>query len=146
MIVHPRTRRWLAGSLWILLWTGVLWLVAAPWRDLGGVVDEWLRWMEAVVLLSGLILGFTLGRYARDYVLEGWGRTWARCLRWLLYPAAFLAAFGLVVLTALGERGPVGVIVSALLAYWAGLDLAFGAVPLMEGKSFRWNAPLDRER
>jgi hypothetical protein len=48
-------------------------------------------------------------------------------------------------LTALGRRDSVGVVVTAFLAYWAGLDLAFGAVPLMEGKPYRFLHPLDPE-
>lgn len=135
-----------AGALWLLAWAVVLIAVAAPWRHLGGLVDERLRWLEAFVLLSGVTLGFTLGRCGREVILDGGGKTHARLLRFLLYPPALLATLGLLVLTALGERGPVGVVVTALLSYWAGLDLAFGAVPLMEGKSYRFTRPLDPER
>ncbi|MBZ5640710.1 MAG: hypothetical protein LAO51_18380 [Acidobacteriia bacterium] len=138
-------KRRLAGALWLLLWILVLYAVAAPWRSLGGLVDERLRWLEYVVLLAGLCLGFTIGRFGRDAASTVPGRTHARFLRFLLYPPAAMTAAGLVVLTALGERGPVGVVVTAFLAYWAGLDLAFGALPMMEGRSYRFDRPLDPE-
>ena len=138
-------RRRIAGFLWLLVWMLVLYLVAAPWRGLGGVVDERIRWLEAFVLWNGLVIGFVIGRFGRDAVMAGHGRTHAGLLRFLLYPPGVLAVAGLLVLTALGERGAAGVLVSALLAYWAGLDLAFGAVPLMEGKPYRFDAPIERE-
>jgi hypothetical protein len=144
----PAPRPWkrkLAGALWLLVWILVLYVVAAPWRSLGGLVDERLRWLEYVVLLSGLSIGFTIGRFGRDAALSNPGRTHARFLRFLLYPPAAITAVGLVVLTIMDERGAVGVGVTAFLAYWAGLDLAFGAIPLMEGKSYRFERPLDRD-
>jgi len=142
----PAPRPWarkLAGTSWLVAWILVLYAVAAPWRNLGGLVDERLRWLEYVVLVTGLSIGFTVGRFGRDAAESGPGRTHARFLRFLLYPPAAITAAGLVVLTALGERGTIGVVVTAFLSYWAGLDLAFGAVPLMEGKSYRFDRALD---
>jgi hypothetical protein len=141
----PRWKRRLAGFAWLLIWTAVLYAVAAPWRDLGGVVGERLRWLEWFVLITGLSVGFTAGRFGRDLAAPGTGRSHAGTLRFLLYPLAGLTAFGLIALTALDRRDPVGVVVTAFLAYWAGLDLAFGAVPLMEGKPYRFLGPLDPE-
>ncbi len=138
-------KRRLAGWAWLAGWTGLLYAVAAPWRDLGGIVDERLRWLEGFVLLSALSIGFTIGRFGRDSAEDGSGRTHARFLRFLLYPPALLTAAGLIALTALGQRGATGVAVSGFLAYWAGLDLAFGAVPLMEGRPYRFDRPLDPE-
>lgn len=138
-------KRKLAGTVWLAIWIVVLYAVAAPWRSLGGLVDERLRWLEYFVLLAGLSIGFTIGRFGRDAAEAYPSRTHARFVRFLLYPPAALTAAGLVVLTAVGERGPAGVAVTAFLAYWAGLDLAFGAVPLMEGKSYRFERPLDLE-
>jgi hypothetical protein len=133
----------LAGGAWLAIWCVVLYGVASPWRRLGGVVDERLRWLEWFVLMSGLAIGFTIGRAGRDAAQAGWGGTHARFLRFLLYPIAALTAISLVVLTLIDQRGPIGVVSSGFLAYWAGLDLAFGAVPLMEGKSYRFERPLD---
>jgi hypothetical protein len=134
-----------AGFLWLLAWAVVLYLVAAPWRHLGGLVDERLRWLEWFVLLAGLTVGFAIGRHAREFAGPGTGRTHVGVLRLLMYPMAGLTALGLITLTLLGMRDPVGVVVTAFLAYWAGLDLAFGAVPLMEGKQYRLSRPLDPE-
>jgi hypothetical protein len=137
--------RRLLGGLWLLTWIAVLYAVAAPWRSLGGLEDERLRWLEGFVLLAGLSVGFTLGRFGRDVAVAGTGRTHAWFLRFLLYPPAFLTAVGLIALNVMGKRGAVGVAVTGFLAYWAGLDLAFGAVPLMEGKSYAFDRPLDPE-
>lgn len=136
-------RRRLAGGIWLAAWISVLYLLAAPWRDLGGVEDERLRWLEGFVLLAGVSMGFTLGRFARDMAVQGTGRTHAQLLRFVLYPPAILTAAALVALSVLGERGAVGVTATGFLSYWAGLDLAFGAVPLMEGRPYAFDRPLD---
>ncbi len=137
--------RKLAGACWILSWTALLYLVAAPWRGLGGLENERLVWLEWLVLMAGLSVGATVGRFGRDFVLEGWGRTHARLLRIVLYPAGIVTAACLLVLAALEARGAIGVATTGFLAYWAGLDIAFAAVPLLEGKSYRFRRPLDPE-
>jgi hypothetical protein len=140
-----RIARRVAGYLWLAVWIAVLWAVAAPWRHLGGLESEFLRWLETVVLGAGVLSGFTIGRFAREAAEGHPARTHASLLRFLLYPLAALTAGALVALAWSGERGPVGVVATAFLAYWAGLDLAFGAVPLMEGKPYAFDAPLPRE-
>jgi hypothetical protein len=132
-----------AGFLWLLAWMVLLYAVAAPWRELGGIVDERLRWLEAFVLVAGLAIGFTAGRFGREVAGRGAGRAHVHLLRFLLYPFALLTVAALVTLTVLGERDPVGVVVTAFLAYWAGLDLAFGALPLMEGGAYGFLRPFD---
>jgi hypothetical protein len=62
-----------------------------------------------------------------------------------LYPPAVVAAIALVALATGGERGPVGVVATAFLSYWAGLDVAFGAIPLLEGRSYAFDRPLDSD-
>jgi hypothetical protein len=84
-----------------------------------------------------------MGRGARDWAKGGAGRTHALALRVALYPPAIVAAIALVALTIVDERGPVGVVATAFLSYWAGFDAAFGAVPLIEGESYAFNRPLD---
>lgn len=135
--------RRVAGALWLAAWCGVLWAVAAPWRNLGGLESERLRWLEWWALCSGIALGFTLGRGARDWARSGVGRTHALALRVALYPPGLVAAVALVALSFAGERGPVGVVATAFLAYWGGFDVAFAAVPLMEGESYAFSRPLD---
>jgi hypothetical protein len=142
--IRPRfALRRAAGWAWLTAWCGVLWAVAAPWRNLGGLESERLRWLEWWALCSGIALGFTMGRGMREWVQSGVGRTHARALRFALYPPGLVAAIALVALAYVGERGPVGVVATAFLSYWAGLDVAFGAVPLMEGAAYAFARPLD---
>lgn len=134
--------RRLAGAAWLAAWCSALWCVAAPWRDLGGLESEFLRWLEWWALFGSLAVGFTVGRGVRDAASCENGRTHARALRLLLYPPAIVTATALVALTAIGKRGEVGVVVTAFLAYWAGLDVAVGAVPLIEGKDYAFDRRL----
>jgi len=131
----PLARRAL-GTAWLVSWCAVLYLVASPWRELGGLESEFLRWLEWWALCAGVALGFTIGRAVRDWAQTGAGRTYARATRLIFHPPLLLTACALVVLAQRGERGPVGVVATAFLAYWAGLDVAFGAVPMMEGKDY----------
>jgi hypothetical protein len=90
-----------------------------------------------------MAFGFTLGRGARDWVRSGVGRTHARALRVALYPPGLVAALALIALSIADERGPVGVVATAFLSYWAGFDVAIGAIPLMEGESYAFNRPVE---
>lgn len=135
--------RRIAGTAWLAAWCGVLWAVAAPWRNLGGLESERLRWLEWWALCAGIALGLTMGAGARDWARSGVARTHALALRVALYPPGIVAAIALVALASVGERGPVGVVATAFLSYWGGFDAAFGAVPLMEGKSYAFARPLD---
>jgi len=135
-------KRRVLGTAWLAAWCGVLWAVAAPWRHLGGLESERLRWLEWWALCAGVALGFTMGRVARERAPAGTGRSHAQALRIALYPPAVVAAASLVALSASGERGPVGVVATAFLSYWAGLDVAFGAVPLMEGRAYAFARPV----
>lgn len=137
--------RRVAGAVWLTGWILVLWAVAAPWRGLGGEETELLRWLEAAVLGTGLVAGFLIGTFARDAALSDPRRTHARLLRIVLYPPAILTAGSLIALAFVGKRGPAAVVATAFLAYWAGLDLAFGAVPLLDGRSYRFDRPLEGE-
>ncbi len=134
--------RRLAGAAWIAAWVGLLYVVAAPWRGLGGVVDEQLRWLEWFVLMAGLTTGFTVGRLGRQVALERGGVSHLRLLRRLLYPVGAVAAAGVVALWWRGASGGIGVVVTALLAYWGGIDVAYGAVPLLDGRAYAFARPL----
>jgi hypothetical protein len=126
-------------------WIVVLWAVGEPGRHLGGLVDERLRWLEWVAPMTSLAVGFTIGAFGRDAAGPGSGRTHAAFLRFLLYPVGAITAAALVGLELAGHRDPVALVVSTFLAYWAGLDLAFGAVPLIRGRPYRFARPLDPE-
>ena len=138
-------RRRVAGALWLAAWCAVLYAFAAPWRRLGGLESERLRYLEWWVLFAGIAAGYTAGCLARQWAAGTAGRSHARSLRVALYPPAAIAAAALVGLAALGERGPVGVAATAFLAYWAGMDVAFGAVPLMEGRPYSFLGELPAE-
>jgi len=124
------------GCAWLGAWCSVLWAVAAPWRNLGGLESERLRWLEWWALCAGIALGYTMGAGARDWARSGFGRTYARAIRLALYPPGLVAAIALIALSTVGERGPIGVVATAFLSYWAGFDVAFGAVPMMEGELY----------
>ena len=134
--------RRLAGAAWLAAWCGTLWCVASPWRELGGLESEFLRWLEWWALLGGLSIGFAVGRGVRDLASTPEGRTHARALRLVLYPPAMLTAAALVALSSRGARGAVGVVATAFLSYWAGLDVAVGAIPLMDGKDYAFDRRL----
>jgi hypothetical protein len=138
-------RRRALGTAWLAAWCGALWAVAAPWRQLGGLESERLRWLEWWALCAGVTLGFSMGRLARLRAPAGTGRTHAQALRIALYPPAVVAAASLVALSLFGERGPIGVVATAFVSYWGGLDVAFGAVPLMEGKSYAFERAAEDE-
>jgi hypothetical protein len=126
--VSPKVVRILAGHAWLGAWILVLWAVASPWRRLGGIETEFLRWLEAWALAAGVVAGFLVGRAIREVVRV------APAVRLALYPPAAITAIVLVAMAWKGTRGPIGVVTTAWLAYGAGFDLAFGAVPLLEGK------------
>lgn len=134
--------RRLLGYAWLSGWVAVLWVFVDPWRHLGGIESEWLRWLEGWALATGLILGGLIGRFAREAAVGLVGRTHATLLRYVLYPPAAIAAIALVALRVAEEAGPIGVVATAFLAYWAGLDLTFGALPLMEGRDYAFRRPL----
>lgn len=134
--------RRLLGYAWLGAWVAVLWVFVDPWRHLGGIESEWLRWLEGWALTTGLILGGLIGRFAREAAVGVVGRTHAALLRYVLYPPAAIAAIALVALRVAEEAGPIGVVATAFLAYWAGLDMTFGALPLMEGRDYAFRRPL----
>lgn len=143
-----RRRLWsrrAAGYAWTALWLGVLWIFVDPWRQLGGVESEWLRWLEGWALATGLILGGLIGRFARDAATGIVGRTHATLLRYVLFPPAAISAVTLLALRFAEVAGPIGLVATAFLAYWAGLDITFGALPLMEGRDYAFRRPLEPE-
>ena len=133
-----------AGWLWSSAWSLTLYAIVAPWSDLGGLVSERLRWAEWFVLGVALLVGQCVGTYGRVAARAGTGRSHAGLLRWLLFPQAAGVAVALFVLRALGRDDVIGVVVTGFLAYWTGLDLAFGAWPLMTGRSYRFTRGIDQ--
>jgi len=130
-------RRWIGrglGVVWLLGWGVVLYAVVAPWRELGGLVGERLRWGARFSLCAGVILGYGLGDWCRQGHPADSGRAHLVRSRRAVLPAAVLTAAALVWLRLTGRTDPIGVVTIAFLAYWAGWDVAFGAAPLIEGR------------
>ena len=63
----------------------------------------------------------------------------------MLLPPASAGAIAASALALSGRDDAAVVVIAAILAYAAGLDVGFGALPLMHGRSFRWSRPLDPE-
>lgn len=131
-----------AGWLWALAWVGVLHLVTSPWHHLGGVVHDRLVWGEWFALACGLAVGFLAGGRIRDLAIAG-ASTHRRRLRRYWLPVAIAAAGCVVWLRFAGPHDAIGVATTAFLAYWAGLDVAVGAIPLMQGLDYRFDGPID---
>jgi hypothetical protein len=112
-----RNCRRLVGLIWFATWSGLIYLTVLPWRNLGGLVSEWLLWLERFVLYACLALGFSLGEIVRLSARRGGGKGGARKLRWLLYPAALGALAGMLLLGATGRHDAIGIVLTGLLAY-----------------------------
>jgi hypothetical protein len=112
--------RTIAGWLRVAAWLGVLHLVTSPWRGLGGLVDERIRWTAWVAAPVGIALGVTAADAARTR------------LRLLLYPPGVAGALALLALRAAGEGDASGAIAILLAGYAAGVDVVAGALPLLE--------------
>jgi len=131
-----------AGIAWIAVWVMTLYVLAAPWRAVIGLVDELARWSAWLALYAGLIAGAVVGRVARLAAEEGGDWTWRRLARAALGPAAVVSVSALGMLAMFGPPDWIGVVVLALASWWAGLDLAFGAVPLLDGRPCPVSRPL----
>jgi len=130
----------LAGWLQIAVWFAVLWTFARPWRELGGIVDETVRWWFRFTLGGAFVVGCVVGEAARNGSAAAERRTHAERSRRALGPAAAATAMGLVLLRLLGHDDWVGVAVIGLLAYAAGFDLVAAAWPRTLGLAAPANA------
>ena len=131
-----------AGAAWCAVWFLLLWAVLAPWDQLGGIVSQRLRWLERFALAFGLIAGTTAGGYARDACRPGSGRTHRRLLRLLLLPQAAITAAALIRLAVIDHEPGIGIVTTAFLSWWAGVDMAIGAWPLLGGLPYRFDGPI----
>jgi hypothetical protein len=115
-------------------WVVVLYAVAAPWRRLGGLVSEDVRWLEWFVLFAGVPVGFEVGALARGLAEEHGGR-WPSSLvaRAVFYPPLALTALGIVSATLCGRDDLIGVVLTGLLSYSAGADASWSVKPLFDG-------------
>jgi hypothetical protein len=126
----------------MLAWVAVLYTVVSPWRDLGGLVSERLRWLEWIVLGWSGVVGWRVGSLGRSAARNGSGRTHARLLRWILLLPAALTAAGMAALRLTARDDAIGVLLTGFLSYWAGLDAAFAAYPLARGEHYSLTGPI----
>lgn len=140
--LRPWARR-IAGILWLGAWVVVVGAAHAPWRHLGGLVDERVRYWERVVLAAATIIGCFVGATARDAARPGSGRSHARLVRHVLVAPAGAAAILLLVLRQAGATDWIGVSTIGLLAYAAGLDIGIGAWPLLTGRHYSFTGPIE---
>ena len=134
MRAYPWLRR-LTGWVWLAAWSALLYLVASPWKDLGGIVDERLRWFHRFGLCMGLAAGAVAGLHLREAGAgraAGFRRRWYR-VAW--YSTAGCAAVLLIVLAVSGGReGETLIVLTGFLASWAGLDFGWSIFPLLHGR------------
>jgi len=140
--ITKRLRR-ATGIVWLAAWALLLYAVVSPWGELGGLVDERLRWLERFVLGAALLLGGFVGSCARQACRPGTGRTHAMLLRPLLFPVLLAGALALIALRLAGLREAIGILVTGLLGYWAGFDAVLAGLPLWAGRPYRFNGPIE---
>jgi len=131
--------------IWVAAWAVLLYLVVRPWLDLGGLVGERMRWLEAFVLVAALLAGHTAGEYGREVSGPASGRSHATLLRFVVLIPATLTATALVVLRLIEQHDLTGIVLTGFVAQWAGFDFGFGAMPLIQGRSYRFRGPIDRD-
>jgi len=113
----------------IVLWAAILQAADRPWRELGGLLSERMRWLERIVLGGALVAGWVAGLPPPDDAPRQPRSMLLRRIPWLA-PGA-VVALALVVLEICGLWKWVLLLFAGWLAYWAGLDLAGGAWPLL---------------
>jgi len=127
-----------AGWVWLAVWAIVLVFLFDLWSQLGGLVDERLRWWARVGLSAGPVIGYTAGIHAREMAGWGSGRSHASLLRVFWLPPAVLTALLILKMTMTGMHDEARATFGALLAYWAGFDTAIAAWPLACGRPYRF--------
>ena len=110
---------WTAAWIRIALWVGLFHMAHAPWSELGGLIDEWWRWLERVVALGSCLCGHTVGGLLRDRRETGRPVSGRALRTGLSVPAAIVAVL-LVVLRVAGHETAVGIALVGLLGYGTG--------------------------
>ncbi len=132
-----------AGWAWIATWSWILVSLHRPWSELGGLIGEQMRWFERAVVGSAWMLGYFVGRVGRGLAQSGRGRTHAGLLRQIWIPPAAIVSAALLVLNWQGRWQEILLVTVGFCAYWAGVDVAFGAWPLVCGRHYSWTGPIE---
>jgi len=113
-------------------WVLAVHVIARPWRELGGVVDERLRWTAWLALWAACGIGITVGRFTHDVIRSRGRPSRLPGLRLALYPVLVVAAAGQVIAERAGAPDAGNAQTLALVAYVAGLDVALDVLPRLE--------------
>ncbi len=130
--------RRIAGTLWLAAWVAILALLLDLWSDLGGLVDERVRWWARLGIGAGPVLGYTAGVRARGLACWGSGRSHASLLRLYWLPVALAAAAAMLFMTVAERHDETRATFGFLCGYWAGFDAAIAAWPLACGRPYRF--------
>jgi len=133
------------GAIWLAAWVLVLAFLLDVWSQLGGLVDERLRWWARLGLTAGPVIGFAAGLRAREMARWGSGRSHASLLRVFWMPLAALACALMLKLTLDGVVDQARAVLGAFCAYWAGFDAAIAAWPLACGRPYRFSKDIPPE-
>ena len=138
-------RRWwgaaalrVLGATWLTVWVLLIVLLFEVWFELGGLVDERLRWWARLGLTAGPVIGYTAGLRAREMARWGSGRSHASLLRLFWLPPAVLVAGLMLQMTLTSRHDEARAVFGAFCAYWAGFDAAIAAWPLACGRPYRF--------
>jgi hypothetical protein len=131
--------RRVGALVWLSAWTGVLVFLLRSWSELGGWVDERVRWSARLGLLGGPVIGFAAGNWARDLARWGAGRSHATLLRVFLIPPAALVALVSIAATAGGLHDETRAVLGGFAGYWAGFDAGIAVWPLVQGRPWRFH-------
>lgn len=120
-----------AGLLWLCVWAVVLFEADRPWRELGGLLGERMRWLERFVLGSAFVVGCLVGTLARDATGDAESHRPIPLPRraWLVPSLCVVVA--MIGLESRGAWPWVLLLLAGWLAYWCGLDVSRGAWPLL---------------
>lgn len=103
----------------------LVWCAHAPWRDLGGIVDERVRWAERAALVTAIWIGLVVGDRARERP--------ALRLRPALWPPTAAAAVVSAALQLAGRPWWATIVAGAWLGYVAGVDTGAAVARLLDG-------------
>jgi hypothetical protein len=120
-----------AGWLRVAAWAAVLIAADRPWRELGGILGERMRWLERFVLGAALVAGSVAGAFLRDAAGDPARAGPGRLLRGLWVAPSAAAACVLVCLELRGAWPWILLVVAAWVGYGAGLDVTWRAWPLV---------------
>ena len=124
--------------MWLLVWAALLWTIDSATQGLGSWLDERLAWATRAALLAALWIGSGVGMLARDRAGWGRGRSHAALLKTHWTPPLAAVALAMVVLRLCGMHEHLRIALALGAGYAAGFDATIGALPLLDGRGYRF--------